>query len=398
MIDNEGAFSISIKLEPGKYEYKYFADGDEILDSTNPNTIPNGIGGINSVIEIKNPHTDKIFLHKSGYVENSNSNSFKFYYESDNGKKIELSNIYAFIDNYLVENRNTLIDGNIIEIVLPKDKLINSKMLRVVVSVEGMNSNMQMIPLKDGKPLDGKSFSWYDGVIYSLMIDRFNNGNKDNDAPVKHDSVLWKANYMGGDFKGITQKINEGYFDSLGINTIWLSPVNDNPNGAFKEYPPPHRWYTGYHGYWPIDFYNVEEKFGSFNELKNMISTAQANEIKVLLDFVSHHVHEENPYYKNHRDWFGKLELPDGRLNLRLWDEHRLTTWFEPYLPSFDFINSTEALNFMTDNATWWLKETGADGFRHDAVKHVPNIFWRELTKKMKKEIEIPLKKCLSNR
>src|SRR5690606_30180448 len=40
----------------------------------------------------------------------------------------------------------------------------------------------------------------------------------------------------------------------------------------------------------------------------------------------------------------------------------------------------------MTDNAVWWLKETGADGFRHDAVKHVPNEFWRLLTKKIKKE------------
>ncbi|RPI59743.1 MAG: hypothetical protein EHM44_11600 [Ignavibacteriales bacterium] len=47
----------------------------------------------------------------------------------------------------------------------------------------------------------------------------------------------------------------------------------------------------------------------------------------------------------------------------------------------------------MTDNAVWWLKVTGADGYRHDAVKHVPNEFWRLLTKKLKKEIGIPEKK-----
>ncbi len=45
----------------------------------------------------------------------------------------------------------------------------------------------------------------------------------------------------------------------------------------------------------------------------------------------------------------------------------------------------------MVDNAVWWLKETGADGFRHDAVKHVPNEFWRALTKEIKEKIEIPM-------
>jgi cyclomaltodextrinase / maltogenic alpha-amylase / neopullulanase len=110
--------------------------------------------------------------------------------------------------------------------------------------------------------------------------------------------------------------------------------------------------------------------------------------MKVLLDYVAHHVHIEHPYWNEHRNWFGKLELPDGRLNLRLWDEHRLTTWFEPYLPSFDFTASNEALEVMTDNAIWWLKETNIDGFRHDAVKHVPNSFWRRLTEKIKSKVE----------
>jgi glycosidase len=42
----------------------------------------------------------------------------------------------------------------------------------------------------------------------------------------------------------------------------------------------------------------------------------------------------------------------------------------------------------MTDNAVWWIKTTGIDGFRHDAVKHVPNKFWRRLTEKLKKEFQ----------
>ena len=121
-----------------------------------------------------------------------------------------------------------------------------------------------------------------------------------------------------------------------------------------------------------------------------VVATAHEHSMNVLLDFTANHVHKEHPFFRDHREWFGSLELPDGRKNLRLWDEHRLTTWFEPYLPSFDYLGSEEALETMTDNAVWWLKQTGADGFRLDAVKHVPNKFWRTLTRKLKQQIEIP--------
>jgi glycosidase len=62
-------------------------------------------------------------------------------------------------------------------------------------------------------------------------------------------------------------------------------------------------------------------------------------------------------------------------------------------MPSFDFVKSQQAIDVVSDNAIWWLKETGADGFRHDAVKHVPNKFWRELTRKLEEQIEIPFHK-----
>jgi len=389
-VDGKGTYKISIILEPGRYEYKFYIDGEDILDPKNPETVPNGIGGINSVITILNTHEEKIFLHKIKYSPNKITSEFQFYLESENPHTLNNSNIFVFVDNRKLDKKYISPNGANINLLIPNTELAKTKMLRVAVSLDGLNSNMQMIPLQNGRPNDGKSFTWYDGIIYSLMIDRFNDGDKKNDAPVKNDSVLWKANYQGGDFVGITQKINSRYFDSLSINTIWISPVVDNPDDAYKEFPAPHRWYTGYHGYWPISDTKVEEKFGTFDDLKNLIKTAHKHNIKVLLDFVSHHVHQEHPFFKEHRDWFGKLELPDGRLNLRLWDEQRLTTWFEPYLPSFDFLNSKKAVEVMSDNAVWWLKKTGADGFRHDAVKHVPNIFWRTLTKKLKKEIEIP--------
>jgi cyclomaltodextrinase len=200
---------------------------------------------------------------------------------------------------------------------------------------------------------------------------------------------------MGGDFQGIINKFNEGYFDSLGITTLWISPVYDNTNHAFREYPKPHRWFSGYHGYWPIKPRSVEEEFGTMAKLKQLIKTAHKHNVKILLDIVAHHVHIDHPYYKNHRDWFGHLKLPDGRLNLRMWDEYRLTTWFEPFMPTFDFIDSKAAVKAVTDDCIWWLKQTGADGFRQDAVKHIPNNFWRALNSKLEKEVEIPENKVV---
>jgi glycosidase len=227
------------------------------------------------------------------------------------------------------------------------------------------------------------------------MIDRFFDGDLTNNAPVEHDSLFVQANYQGGDIQGIITKMDEGYFDKLGVNSFWISPIVDNTDNAYREYPAPHRYFTGYHGYWPVSATKVEEKLGDINLVKELVNTAHRKNISILLDYVAHHVHQEHWMWKEHRDWFGTLNLPDGRLNLRLWDEYRLTTWFEPYMPSFDFTKSYEALEFMTDNACWWLKVTGADGFRHDAVKHVPNEFWRMLTQKLKSEIEIPQKKKL---
>ena len=87
-----------------------------------------------------------------------------------------------------------------------------------------------------------------------------------------------KANYFGGDIEGITQKIIDGYFDSLNINSIWLSPITQNPLYAEIEYPYPHRKYSGYHGYlaYFMHFYRLQ----IWNSrIKKMIDKAHSKNI-----------------------------------------------------------------------------------------------------------------------
>jgi glycosidase len=386
-------FEAAVPLDPGSYIYKFIVDGKELLDPSNPEKTPTGFDDFNSVVRIADPDTSAMFLHIGGRTATKEGIAFSFVYEnSDRNSTLRTAGILALLNNTKVDRTKIHTSPRGLEIVFTAAELKGEKTLRVLISQNGKTTNIQQVILRDGIPAGTTPGirAWEDGVIYSIMIDRFNDGDKTNDIPVVHDSIFTQANYQGGDFKGITQKINDGYFDSLGITVLWISPVNDNPDVAFREYPAPHRWYSGYHGYWPISEKKVEEKFGTMADLKELIGKAHKHGMRVLLDFVAHHVHIDHPFYKQHPDWFGTLDLPDGRKNLRLWDEFRLTTWFEPYMPSFDYTKSKNALTAMSDNAVWWLTETGADGFRHDAVKHVPNEFWRTLTRKLKERIELP--------
>ncbi len=387
--DKNGIYEIRIPLDPGRYEYKFFVDRKELIDTQNPVKVPNGMGDFNSVIIIDSDDEEKMYLHSLNFESDEQMKKYNYYLENHSSENINESNIVALLDNQLINPALIKVDGNKITLMFHDDIIEGERLIRIAVRLNGKYSNIQSTKIIDGQPVNNDSpRSWQDAIIYSLMIDRFNNGDPSNDNPVKHDSLFSPANYNGGDLQGILNKINEGYFNHLGINTFWISPIVDNTNKAYREYPPPHRYYTGYHGYWPVSLQGVEEHFGDMNLAKELVSKSHQNNIKILIDFVANHVHEEHPLWKEHRDWFGVLELPDGRKNLRLWDEYRLTTWFEPYMPSFDYVDSKDALETMTDNAIWWLKETDADGFRHDAVKHVPNEFWRLLTKKIKEEIE----------
>lgn len=389
--DRDGTFKVSVALDPGRYEYKFFVDGKELLDPLNPDKISNPFGSYNSVITISPSHSNRSYLHLLNSETENGSIKITFHYNSNNpGPGLEKKHIHALLGNFRLDEKKITVRNQFIEVLLNQADLSSHLPLRVAVSQEGLSTHFQEIPpeMLQSRLSDRPSFSWKDAIVYAIMVDRFFDGDSVNNHPVVHPDLDPRANFYGGDLQGIIQKIDEGYFSDLGVNVLWLSPINQNPLEAFREYPPPHRYYTGYHGYWPIHHEKVDFRFGNMDQFKKLVEKAHDKGIKVILDFVSNHVHQEHPFFKEHPDWFGELKLPDGRDNIRMWDEYRLTTWFDTYLPSFDYQGSSEALQVMTDNAVWWMTETGIDGFRQDAVKHVPNSFWRTLTRKLKREVE----------
>lgn len=269
--------------------------------------------------------------------------------------------------------------------------------IRVYAFGDGKNLNDLLIPLENGKVVtDAAQLTRHDDqaqVLYSLMIDRFQNGNKKNDWKMNSPEVLDIVDYQGGDIAGITQKIEEGFFNDLGITTIWISPITQNPMDAWGYYPfrngnkydntKTYTKFSGYHGYWPIFATEVEKRFTTEEELHEMLKVAHEHGLNVILDYVANHMHINSPTLQEHPDWHTDSILPDGRRNFELWDEARLTTWFDVHIPTLD-LERPEVCSPMTDSALVWLEKFDFDGFRHDACKHIPLNYWRELGYKMK--------------
>ena len=208
-------------------------------------------------------------------------------------------------------------------------------------------------------------FIWEDALIQMVMIDRFVNGNTSNDGLTSGSS--FEADWQGGDLQGVTQMIESGYFENLGINAIWLSPLNTNPNGSFIAMDGVHR-VSGYHGYWPVEPRQVNPRFGGEEALDELVRVAHSRGMRVIADFTINHVHEDHIYFKEHPEWFN-----DGCLCGTSgcdWTERRLDCLFMSYMPDIDWSNE-EARDQMVSDALWWIERFDLDGLRIDAVKHV---------------------------
>ncbi len=376
-------WSYTFELNPGNYQYLFVVDGQDLQDPGNPKTASNGIGGFNSLLEVPQPDEDKL-----PKLSTRNHSGRDIYIRYEN----KPTQIIVLWNNYRLEVKN--LDGPSyfkFEVPMTAQGIERSFVRAWAYNDEGISNDI-LIPLYQGRVLiNPERLNRFDKeaqIMYFTLIDRFNNGNKENDEPVDDDRLTEKTNYQGGDIAGITQKIKDGYLKKMNINAIWLSPITQNPLRAYQEFPEPRRWYSGYHGYWPVESAKVDHRFGTEEELKELIKAAHENDINILLDFVCNHVHEDHPIYKNRPDWATTLDLPNGQKNIRIWDEQRLTTWFDTFLPTLDLEND-EVVEVQSDSAMFWITEYGIDGYRHDATKHIPQKFWRKLTRKLKENVMV---------
>jgi hypothetical protein len=144
-----------------------------------------------------------------------------------------------------------------------------------------------------------------DEIFYFVMPDRFHNANTENDngdpnRPFSYGGLdaSSKWAFHGGDISGVEAKLD--YIENLGITSIWMTPILRNravqPDGF------------GHHGYWVVDFTEIDPHFGSNDDLKSLINAAHQRDIKVFFDIITNHTadvikyeecHDTNGNFKN---------------------------------------------------------------------------------------------------
>nr|MDQ3036885.1 alpha-amylase family glycosyl hydrolase [Myxococcota bacterium] len=248
---------------------------------------------------------------------------------------------------------------------------------------------------------------WRDRVIYQIVVDRFENGDRSNDdadgvAIVPGDL----SRSQGGDWRGVIDRLD--YVERLGMSAIWISPVVENVARIDVE--------DGYHGYWASDFTTHNPRFGSMHELRELVDAAHARDIAVIVDVVTNHAGrvfaydldadgvvddgEDLPPYEStsyeapllwHVDR-PRLFVPgsDGAETFALDAEHfhrrgignlgdyeeRRFGDFPTGLRDLDTAHE-DVIEGLIETFAWWVLETDIDGFRIDAVPHVPLELWQ---------------------
>ena len=254
-------------------------------------------------------------------------------------------------------------------------------------------------------PVSTHVADWRDQVLYQIVVDRFDNGDPENDAadglaPVPGDL----SRVQGGDWQGVIDRLD--YLARLGVTAIWISPPYRNVPRTERE--------DGYHGYWPADFTEANPRFGSRERLRELVREAHARGILVILDVVPNHAgrvftydldedgaidpgeieppYRETPYgpllFTERPRMFAPS--PEGRVAITLEAEHfhrrglgDLGDPTEKELGDFPTglrdldTERAEVIDMLVETHVWWVEETDVDGFRVDAVPHAGLAFWR---------------------
>ena len=254
-------------------------------------------------------------------------------------------------------------------------------------------------------------FTWNNANVYFLLTDRFNNSNSSNDVNFgRMEPTAVNRGFQGGDFIGITQKIEDGYFDDLGVSAIWMTPFHEQIHGLVDEGTG--NTY-GYHGYWIRDWTVPDPNFGTEEELKELVQTAHKHGIRVLMDVIVNHtgpVTPKDPLWGNnwvrtgpkceYRDYKSTVtctlveNLPDIKTEseedvalpphlLEKWEsEGRLEKELEELDAFFKETGYPRApkyyiIKWLTD----YVRKYGINGYRLDTAKHTEESVWAILRK-----------------
>jgi glycosidase len=252
-------------------------------------------------------------------------------------------------------------------------------------------------------------------AIYFVMTDRFVNGDPSNDqrnqggahrtfdVPVVGAPKGESANigYLGGDFKGVLD--NAGYIRGMGFGAVWITPIVDNPNEAFTGGDPvswgskfTDRGKTGFHGYWGVNFYKVDEHLPSKDlDFAQFTAAMRAHGLKTVLDIVANHgspafsMPAPQPMFGQIYDKNGKLiadqqNLPPYKLDPVRNPLHRFYHAYDDLVQLSNNDDQNPAvLDYFVGAYNQWADQ-GADAFRIDTISHMSTTFWKQFAARIR--------------
>ena len=263
-------------------------------------------------------------------------------------------------------------------------------------------------------------------AVYFVVTDRFVNGDTGNDhrdqggkyrtfdIPLPPcDGVSGNIGYLGGDFKGLVDQLD--YIREMGFSAVWITPVVDNPDEHFTGGSQPgcgtilsDRGKAGYHGYWGVDFYRLDEHLPSPGlDFKGLADALHAKDMKLVLDIVGNHgspawtMAFDQPKFGKVYDKDGTLvadhqNLPPDKLDPAHNPLHRFYNTTGPVdgatgsifdgnlaqLGDFDAANPA-VLDYLAGAYQHWIDQ-GADAFRIDTIAWMPTSFWQSFTQRVR--------------
>lgn len=359
------------KLESGRTYYRYKVGDEYILDKYNDKQEQKGGNDYSYIEYYKLNATIQAEVMNASFNYNEN-NVVKFtvnQYENDT-KTMEVAS--ASIDVSSLGGSSTLAivpDLQAVTISATTDTSLGKKTLPIVVTDQYGNeySTSVQVEVTARTKKNAKDFDWDESVIYFMVTDRFFDGNESNNT-ASGAQTYGKDNaglYHGGDFAGITQKLD--YLEDLGINTIWITPIVENIPGVTvtdtgKEDVP---YNAAYHGYWASDFTKLNPTLGTEEEFQTLIDQAHNRGIRIMVDIVVNHAGYDTDFggmIRSGDDIVSGSDQKDSLSNL-------------PDFRTEDPAVSAQLVKWQTQ----WVKDFGIDYFRVDTVKHVENDTWAEL-------------------
>jgi alpha-amylase len=358
------------KLESGRTYYRYKVGDEYILDKYNDKQEQKGGNDYSYIEYYKLNATIQAEVMNASFNYNEN-NVVKFTVNQDeNEKKLEVAS--ASIDVSSLGGSSALAivpDLQAVTISATTDTTLGKKTLPIVVTDQYGNeytTSVQVeVTARNKKNAD--DFDWDESVIYFMVTDRFFDGNESNNA-ANGPQTYGKDNaglYHGGDFAGITQKLD--YLEDLGINTIWITPIVENIPGVqvTGEGADDVPYNAAFHGYWASDFTKLNPALGTREEFQTLIDQAHNRGIRIMVDIVVNHAGYDTDFgdmIRSGDDIVSGSDQKDSLSNL-------------PDFRTEDPAVSAQLVKWQTQ----WVKDFGIDYFRVDTVKHVENDTWAEL-------------------